>query len=64
MIRRITIDGCTGHGRCYDVCPEVFEPDDEGYSRLRDVQVEAGSDLDAGLSRAVAACPERAISVG
>ena len=64
MIRRITIDGCTGHGRCYDVCPEVFEPDEEGYSRLRDVEVEAGTELDAGLSRAVAACPERAISVG
>ena len=64
MIRRITIDGCTGHGRCYDVCPEVFEPDDEGYSRLRDVEVEAGSELDAGLDAGVAACPAGRGGVG
>ena len=29
---RIDADACTGHGRCYVLAPEVFEPDDEGHS--------------------------------
>ena len=59
----ITINGCTGHGRCYDVCPDAFEPDDEGYARVRAVAVEPGSSLETAVRRAAAACPERAISV-
>jgi ferredoxin len=23
---------CTGHGRCYGLAPDVFEPDDDGFS--------------------------------
>ena len=29
---KIDNDRCTGHGRCYALAPEVFEPDDEGHS--------------------------------
>ena len=32
MKLRIDADACTGHGRCYVLAPEVFEPDDEGHS--------------------------------
>ncbi len=30
---RISVDAeqCIGHGRCYAVSPEVYEPDDEGF---------------------------------
>lgn len=24
-------EACVGHGRCYALCPEVFEEDEEGY---------------------------------
>jgi len=26
---------CQGHGRCYDVAPELFEDDEEGYSLVK-----------------------------
>ena len=32
MKLHIDADACTGHGRCYVLAPEVFEPDDEGHS--------------------------------
>ena len=32
MKLRIDAEACTGHGRCYVLAPEVFEPDDEGHS--------------------------------
>ena len=28
---RIDPDKCQGHGRCYDLAPEVFTDDEEGY---------------------------------
>ena len=59
----INAEMCQGHGRCYDVCPEVFEPDVEGFGLVRDVVVEAGSLLAEGARRAEMGCPERAIRV-
>jgi ferredoxin len=62
----ITVDGgrCTGHGRCADVAPEVFEIDDDGYStrRHQGPQV-APTSLKAAAELGEASCPERAISV-
>ncbi|MBW8487506.1 ferredoxin [Actinomadura parmotrematis] len=53
---------CQGHGRCYDLAPDLFGEDDEGYGTvLGDGTVPAGADHDARL--AVANCPERAITV-
>jgi ferredoxin len=54
---------CQGHGRCYDLAPELFGEDDEGYGRvLGDGLVAPGQERDARL--AVVNCPEHAIDAG
>lgn len=61
---RVTIDAdrCQGHGRCYDLAPQIFHDDEEGYGQVSgDGTVPAG--LEALAKRAAANCPERAISV-
>ena len=30
MKLQIDFEKCTGHGRCYSLAPEVYEPDDVG----------------------------------
>jgi ferredoxin len=53
---------CQGHGRCYDLAPDLFGEDDEGYGMvLFDGIVAPGGERDARL--AAANCPERAIKV-
>jgi ferredoxin len=53
---------CQGHGRCYDLAPELFGDDDEGYGQvLGDGAVPPGNEHDARL--AVANCPEHAIEL-
>jgi ferredoxin len=53
---------CQGHGRCYDLAPEIFGEDDEGYGTvLGDGVVPDAGEQEA--RRAVANCPERAITV-
>jgi ferredoxin len=62
---KLTIDPgkCQGHGRCYDVEPDLFTDDAEGYGVVRgDGTVPPGREEDA--RRAVANCPERAIDAG
>jgi ferredoxin len=63
MAFRVVVDeaACTGHGRCYDLVPEVFGSDDYGHSVVLVPDVEG--DLLAGARRAVASCPEQAISI-
>ena len=58
---RIDEERCTGHGRCYALAPEVFEPDDEGHSVLR--LDEIPPDLEAKARIGVENCPEQAISI-
>lgn len=63
---RITLDSdkCQGHGRCYALSPQLFEPDDEGYAVLL---VADGATVPPGQEDAarLAAdnCPEYAIIV-
>ncbi|UYP19071.1 ferredoxin [Rhodococcus sp. Z13] len=60
---RLTIDTgkCSGHARCWEAAPDVFDIDDNGYALPLDVEV---SDPPADSIRAgIAACPERAISL-
>lgn len=53
---------CQGHGRCYDLAPELFGDDDEGYGQvLSDGVVPPEQEHDARL--AVANCPEHAIEL-
>jgi ferredoxin len=58
---KIDDDRCTGHGRCYALAPEVFEPDDEGHSIVLHEEVPA--DLEAKARLGVDNCPEQAISI-
>ncbi len=59
---KVTIDRrrCTGHGRCYNLAPEVFESDDDGYG------VVIGAEVPPSLADrawiAVTNCPEDAIT--
>lgn len=58
---RVVVDRerCVGHGRCYAAAPEIFEPDDEGFSV---VVGEAGDErLRDALDMAIRNCPERAV---
>ena len=62
--RRLVVDmaRCEGHGICALVCPELITLDEYGYAG-----VDAGAVPDARVMRrarrAVAACPERALSL-
>ena len=59
---RIDAEMCTGHGRCYALAPELFEPDDDGHGAVLH-----GGDVPPGheeaARRAANNCPERAITV-
>ena len=53
---------CQGHGRCYDLAPDLFGDDDEGFGQvLGDGIVTPDTEQEARL--AVANCPERAIAL-
>jgi ferredoxin len=64
---RVQIDPalCQGHGRCYDLAPDLFGEDDDGYSTLTPLtaegQVPPAREDDARL--AADNCPESAITV-
>ena len=59
---RIDPERCQGHGRCYDLAPDLFAEDEDGYGTvLNDGQVAPDREDDAEL--AVANCPEQAIDV-
>ena len=61
---RVTIDGevCSGHGRCYDVAPSLFEDDERGYGCVKDDGT-VGADQVGDAEAAVKACPERAVHI-
>jgi ferredoxin len=55
-------DRCEGHGRCYALAPELFEPDDIGNGHaVGDGLVPAALEERARL--AAANCPEHAITI-
>jgi len=59
---QISSERCQGHGRCYDLAPDLFGEDDEGYGTVLGTGVvPAGRENDA--RRASANCPERAVDV-
>jgi ferredoxin len=57
----VDADECVGHGRCYEIAPDVFAPDDHGHCVViaRDVPER----FEEVARQAAAACPEEAISV-
>ena len=55
-------DRCVGHGQCYATAPELWEPDDEGYSKPKfESEVPPGLEEKARLSANM--CPEYAITI-
>jgi ferredoxin len=51
---------CMGHGRCYMTAPDLFDSDGDGFPHvLREART--AQDV-AALRRAMANCPEHAIS--
>jgi ferredoxin len=60
----VHVDGekCQGHARCYAICPQVFELDDEGFSFVPVATVPP--ELENLVVQAIDNCPERAISSG
>jgi ferredoxin len=59
---QINPERCQGHGRCYDLAPNLFGDDEEGYGQvLGDGTVSPHQEREARL--AVVNCPEHAIEV-
>jgi ferredoxin len=59
---QINSELCQGHGRCYDLAPDLFGADDEGYGKvLADGLVPPGAERQARLAESN--CPERAVEV-
>ena len=61
MKLRVDPDLCTGHGRCYELAPEVYGEDERGHCRLLHREVPAGLEGKARLGER--SCPEGAIFV-
>ncbi len=62
MKLQINSDICQGHGRCYDLAPDLFGDDEEGFGQvLGDGIVPPEKEREARL--AAANCPERAIEL-
>jgi ferredoxin len=61
---RVSVDAssCMGHGRCYEVAPELFGDDDDGYSVVKRDGLVYPRDAEAARL-AVRLCPERAVKL-
>jgi ferredoxin len=60
---KLTVDGesCMGHGRCYQVAPDLLTFDDEGYVTIRDETIDVAPGLVEAAEEAAGTCPEQAI---
>ncbi|WP_067657471.1 ferredoxin [Nocardia harenae] len=60
---KVTVDDdrCRGHGACLGLCPEVFTLTDDGYAEA--IAGAVPVEFESVVEEAVAACPERAITV-
>ncbi len=57
---RVDRDRCVGHGRCYELAPNVFSEDDRGHCLIEQENVPPEFETQARVG--VANCPEKAIS--
>jgi ferredoxin len=62
---KITVDGsaCTGHGRCYQLAPDLLSCDDEGYVTIRNQVIEVPRGQEEDAEEAAGSCPEEAITL-
>jgi ferredoxin len=57
---RIDAGLCQGHGRCYDLAPDLFGEDEEGYGEMLGDDV-VPPQMEDDARRAALNCPEHAI---
>jgi ferredoxin len=58
----VDLEVCVGHGKCYLVAPEVFQPgDDLGRAKILREVSSSEPDLLRRTKNAVAGCPEGAL---
>jgi ferredoxin len=62
---KLTVDGrsCMGHGRCYQMAPDLLTYDDEGYVTIRDQTIDVPADQIEAAEDAEGTCPEQAITL-
>jgi ferredoxin len=62
---RLAVDGasCMGHGRCYQMAPDLLTYDDEGYVTIRDQAIDVPADQVEAAEDAEGTCPEQAITL-
>jgi len=58
---RVNPNRCSGSGLCVDTCPEVFELNDEGVSKVKMEQIP--TEYQKGCKEAADNCPTEAISL-
>jgi len=58
---RVDLEKCVGHGRCYELAPDVFGEDERGHCAV--LVVEVSGELEKQARTAEANCPEAAIVV-
>lgn len=58
---RVDLARCVGHGRCYELAPDVFGEDERGHCRLLVETVPQALQDQARIGEAN--CPERAIEI-
>jgi ferredoxin len=58
---KVDLAKCVGHGRCYELAPEVFGEDERGHCRVLLASVPPEQEKAALL--AAANCPENAIKL-
>jgi ferredoxin len=54
---------CSGHGRCYTLYGDVYEPDEDGYNKHREGEFEVPLGLEEIARKGARVCPERAITI-
>jgi ferredoxin len=59
---QIDSERCQGHGRCYDLAPELFTEDDEGYGQVIGTSA-VPTEHEQQARLAAANCPETAVIV-
>ena len=65
MTAKLIVDfaKCTGHGRCYSESPDLLTYDEEGFVNVRHAPLPLTEGQLEDAEAAVAACPERAMSI-
>ena len=61
MKLKVDLARCVGHGRCYDLAPDVFDEDAHGHCAL--LQPDVPPEHQEAARAAVENCPEGAISI-